>query len=134
VILSDTRLTLAVLCSSQRPTDGFVSLDPRIGVIAPTSGDTRANKPLKEAFLRGLREHGYVEGESIAIIWQDAEGKLEQLPHLAADLVRLKVDLIYATTTGAARAARQATTTIPIVCPNMGDPVSEGLAASLARM
>jgi putative ABC transport system substrate-binding protein len=81
-----------------------------------------------------LREHGYVEGESIAIIWQDAEGKLEQLPHLAADLVRLKVDLIYATTTGAARAARQATTTIPIVCPNMGDPVSEGLAASLARM
>jgi putative tryptophan/tyrosine transport system substrate-binding protein len=88
---------------------------------------------MMEAFLQGLREHGYVEGENIAIFWQDAEGRLERFPHLAVDLVRLKVDLIYATTSGAARAARQATTTIPIVCPNMGNPVGEGLAASLAR-
>jgi putative tryptophan/tyrosine transport system substrate-binding protein len=106
---------------------------PRIGVLSSVGGNTPATRSLTEAFLLGLREHGYVEGESIAIIEQNAEGRLERLPDLAADLVRLNVDLIYATTVGGARAARQATTTIPIVCPNLGDPVGEGLAVSLAR-
>src|SRR5215467_2689438 len=106
---------------------------PRIGVLSSLGWDTPATRPLNEAFLLGLREHGYVEGENIAIIGLNAEGRLERLPLLAAELVRLNVDLIFATTVGAARAARQATITIPIVCPNLGDPVGEGLAASLAR-
>src|SRR5262245_47713761 len=106
---------------------------PRIGSLSVVGGDTPATRLLSEAFLLGLHEHGYVEGENIAIIELNAEGRLERLPHLAAELVRLKVDLIFAATIGAARAARQATTTIPIVCPNLGDPVGEGLAASLAH-
>ena len=106
---------------------------PRIGSLSVVGGDTPATRLLSEAFLLGLHEHGYVEGENIAIIELNAEGRLERLPHLAAELVRLNVDLIFATTIGAARAARQATTTIPIVCPNLGDPVGECLAASLAR-
>jgi len=106
---------------------------PRIGFIAVVGGDIPATRLMNEAFLLGLREHGYVEGENIAIIGLNAEGRLERLQDLAADLVRLKVDLIFAGTTAAARAARQATTTIPIVCPNLGDPVGLGLAASLAR-
>ena len=106
---------------------------PRIGVLSSLGWDTPATRPLNEAFLLGLREHGYVEGENIAIIGLNAEGRLERLPLLVAELVRLNVDLIFATTVGAARAARQATITIPIVCPNLADPVGEGLAASLAR-
>src|SRR5215468_3933728 len=105
---------------------------PWIGFIGVVGGDTPATRLMNEAFLLGLREHGYVEGENIAIIGLNAEGRLERLQDLAADLVRLKVDLIFAGTTAAARAARQATTTIPIVCPNLGDPVGLGLAASLA--
>ena len=105
---------------------------PRIGSLSVVGGDTPATRLMNEAFLLGLREHGYVEGENIAIIGLNAEG-LERLQDLAADLVRLKVDLIFAGTTAAARAARQATTTIPIVCPNLGDPVGLGLADSLAR-
>ena len=79
---------------------------PRIGSLSAVSGDTPATRLMREGFLLGLREHGYVEGESIAIIELNAEGRPDRLPHLAADLVRLQVDLIFATTTGAARAAR----------------------------
>src|SRR5262249_41958077 len=106
---------------------------PRIGVLSVLGTDTPATRSLNEAFLLGLREHGYVEGKTIEIIWQNAEGHLERFPDLAADLVRLRVDLIFANSIVGARAARQVTTTIPIVCPNLGDPVGEGLAASLAR-
>jgi ABC-type uncharacterized transport system substrate-binding protein len=88
---------------------------------------------LHEAFRQGLRDLGYVEGRNLVIEYRDAEGKPERLPALAAELVALKVDLIVAPSTPAARAARQATTTLPIVVPNMGDPVWDGLVASLAR-
>jgi len=81
----------------------------------------------------GLRAHGYVEGQNIAIEYRFAVGNLDLLPGLAAELVRLNVDIIFAATTPSARAAQRATTSIPIVSPNMGDPVADGLVASLAR-
>ena len=86
-----------------------------------------------DAFRQGLRERGYVEGQNIVIEYQTADGRIERFPGLATELVRLKVDLIIAANTPAARAVQQATTTIPIVAPIMGDPVGDGLVASLAR-
>ena len=89
---------------------------------------------LYAAFLAGLRDLGYVEGQHLVIARRDAEGHLDRLPGLAAELVRLPVDVIV--TTGgvpATRAAMQATTTIPIVMADAGDPVGTGLVASLAQ-
>ena len=86
-----------------------------------------------EAFRRGLRELGYVEGRNLVIEYRDAEGRLERLPALAAELVALKVDVIVAPNTVAALAAKQVTGTVPIVFAVATDPVASGLAASLAR-
>jgi putative ABC transport system substrate-binding protein len=86
-----------------------------------------------DAFREGLRELGYVEGQNIAIEYRSADGKDERLPGLAAELVRLKVDVIVAVSPPATEAAKQATSTIPIVFPVSGDPVAEGFVASLAR-
>src|SRR5438552_13474342 len=99
----------------------------RIGVL--NSGSPPA--PFVEAFKQGLRELGYVEGRNITIEYRWAEGRDERLPGLAADLVRLKVDVIVASS-HAALAAKQATTAIPIVMPIITDPVRLGLVASLA--
>ena len=88
---------------------------------------------LREAFLQGMRERGYVEGRNLAIEYRYADGKLEQLPELAAELVALKVQIIVALPTPAAQAAKQATKTIPIVFAGAGDPVASGLVTSLAR-
>ena len=86
-----------------------------------------------EAFRQELSKLGWIEGKNITIEYRFAEQKTERLPELAADLVRLKVDLIVVTGTPAALAAKSATTTIPIVMTNAGDPVGAGLVASLAR-
>ena len=86
-----------------------------------------------DAFRQGLRERGYVEGQNIVIEYRAADGKIERFPGLATELIRLKVDLIVAGNTPAARAVQQATTTIPLVVAAMGDPVGDGLVASLAR-
>ena len=86
-----------------------------------------------EAFRQGLRELGYVEGKNIVIEWRCAEGKFDRLPDLAAELVRLKVDVIVTGGPAATRAAKEATTTIPIVMANDSDPVGNGFVASLAR-
>ena len=88
---------------------------------------------LREAFLQGLRDLGYVEGRNVVIEYRYAEGKLERFPALAAELVALKVDVIVAPPTPAALAAKQATRTIPIVFAGAGDPVTSGLVTSLAR-
>ena len=86
-----------------------------------------------DAFRQELSKLGWIEGKNITIEYRFAEQKHERLPELAADLVRLKVDLIVVSGTPSALAAKSATTTIPIVMANAGDPVGSGLVASLAR-
>jgi putative ABC transport system substrate-binding protein len=103
----------------------------RIGFLA--TGAPADTGVRLEAFRQGLRELGYVEGRSIAIEVRWAEGKVERLPDLAAELVRLKVDVILASSTPVALAAKNATRTIPIVFASAGDPVRAGLVASIAR-
>jgi putative ABC transport system substrate-binding protein len=88
---------------------------------------------LVDAFLQGLRDLGWVEGKTIVIEYRWAEGRSDRLPDLAAELVRLKVDVIFAPNTSGAVAAKNATGTIPIVMATGGDPVGLGLVASLAR-
>ena len=103
----------------------------RIGYLSP---NLAASPHLRDAFLQGLRDLGYVEGRNVVIEYRDAEGKLERLPALAAELVALKVDVILAEGgTLGPRVAMQATTTIPIVIAAAGDPVGSGLVTSLAR-
>ena len=103
----------------------------RIGFLGGASPSVAA-RPL-EAFRQGLRDLGYVEGKNIVIEYRYAEGKFERLPDLAAELVRLKVDLIVAAATPPALAAQEATTSIPIVIVGVADPVGSGLVSSLAR-
>jgi len=86
-----------------------------------------------EAFRQGLRELGYVEGKNIFIEWRSAEGNADHLPSLAAELVRLKVDVIVTNGPYSTRAAKAATVNIPIVMAAVGDPVGDGIVASLAR-
>jgi putative ABC transport system substrate-binding protein len=103
----------------------------RIGYLGPSSAT--AVSRFTEAFRQGLRERGWVEGQNIVIEYRFAEGQYDRLPGLAAELARLKVDVIVAIPTPAAVAAKNATATIPIVMTNVGDPVGLGLIASLAR-
>jgi ABC-type uncharacterized transport system substrate-binding protein len=104
---------------------------PRIGYLTAASPSTISSRI--EAFRQGLRELGYVEGKSIVIEYRYAEGKLEHLPSLAAQLVRLKVDVIVTGGPGATLPAKEATVTIPIVMAQDTDPVRNGFVASLAR-
>ena len=104
---------------------------PRIGYlggISPSSNPARI-----EAFRQGLRELGYIEGKNIVIEWRHHEGNIDRLPALAAELARLKVDIIITVGPPAARAAKEATVTIPIVMVQVGDPVGSGFVASLVR-
>ena len=105
----------------------------RVGYLSPTSppvGDVDINQ---KAFLQGLRDLGWVEGQNLIIERRWAEGKLERLPDLASELVRLKPDVILTMSPPGARAAQNATSTIPIVFLFVGDSVELGLVASLAR-
>jgi putative ABC transport system substrate-binding protein len=120
---------LSALCSSaqaQQPTKV-----PRIGYLSATSPSV--NPTRIEAFRQGLRELGYVEGKNIIIEWRYAEGKLDRLRELAADLVHLKVDVIVTGGPTITPAVKEATTTIPIVMGYDNDPVGLGFVASLAR-
>jgi ABC-type uncharacterized transport system substrate-binding protein len=103
----------------------------RIGFLDASTASGMA--VLVEAFRQELSKLGWIEGKNFTIEYRFAEQKLERLPELAADLVRLKVDLIVVTAEPPASAAKKATTTIPIVMTNVGDPVGFGLVASLAR-
>ena len=104
---------------------------PRIGFLS--SGSPSSISARTEAFRQGLRELGYVEGKNLVIEYRYAEGKLDRLPALAAELVRLKVDVIVTAGPAATRPAKEATTTIPIVMARDDDPVGNGFVASLAR-
>jgi len=103
----------------------------RIGYMAaPTSS---AELPRIDAFRQGLRALGYVEGHNIAIDYRFADGKFERLPEVAAELVRLKVDVLIAVSTNAALVAKRATSTIPILFIGVSGPIEAGLVESLAR-
>ena len=103
----------------------------RIGFLDTSTASGMAG--LLEAFRQELTKLGWIEGKNIAIEYRFAEQKTERLPELAAELVHLKIDLFVVAGTVAALAAKSATTTIPIVMANAGDPVGAGLVASLAR-
>jgi putative ABC transport system substrate-binding protein len=105
----------------------------RIGFLGPTSSAAGQLENRLEDLRAGLREFGYVDGQNLVFEYRWAEGKYDRLPDLAAELVRLKVDVLVTTGTPGTRAAKQATTTIPIVMVNSGDAVATGLVASLAR-
>src|SRR6266702_2438108 len=95
----------------------------RIGYLVTGSLESPEARATLNAFRQGLRERGYVEGQSIVIEYRSADGKIERFPSLANELASLKLDLILAPNTPAARAVQRATHTIPIVVPAMGDPV-----------
>src|SRR5206468_12859518 len=120
---------LFALCSSAEAQQPNKVL--RIGFLNALSPSTIAAR--LEAFRQGLRELGYVEGKNIVVEYRWAEGKIERLPDLATELVRLKVDVIVTAGPPAARAAKEATVAIPIVMMQVGDPVGSGFVASLAR-
>ena len=104
---------------------------PRIDFLDASTAAGSAG--LVEAFRQELNKLGWIEGKNITIEYRFAEQKLERLPELAGDLVRLKVDLIVVTGPPQTLAAKRRPTTIPIVMTSAGDPVSQGLVASLAR-
>lgn len=102
----------------------------RVGYLSASSPTADQMRP---AFVEGLREHGYAEGQNLVVESRYAEGRFERLPALAAELVRLRCDVIVAAVTQASLAARDATGSIPIVMIGVADPVGAGLVASLAR-
>ena len=125
VMLTLSLLGVPLAAAAQPPTHVH-----RIGYLL---GTTQEQEPLLEAFLEAMRALGYVEGQNLVMEYRAAEGQYERLPDLAAELVRLKVDVLLAMNTPAALAAKHATTTIPIVMTGVAYPVGSGLVASLAR-
>ena len=125
-VLITVLLTTAAVAQAQQP-----SKVPQIGYLGGTNAVAYAGRI--EAFRQGLRELGYVEGKNVAIERRFAEGKPDRLGELAAELVRLKVDIIVSAGPAVTRFLKAATSTIPIVMTNEGDPVGSGFVASLAR-
>jgi putative ABC transport system substrate-binding protein len=117
---------LCLPAQAQQPTK-----TPRIGFLSASSAAPLSSRI--EAFRQGLRELGYGEGKNILIDWRFAEGKPDRLSELAAELVRLKVDVIVTGGPQSTRSAKEATSTIPIVMAQDSDPVGSGFVASLAR-
>ena len=126
VVLVVTFVTFGAVAQAQQPTK-----IPRIGFLAGVALPALSSRT--EAFRQGLRELGYVEGKNIIIEWRSAEGKTDQLPALAAELVRLNVDVIVTAGSTPTGPAKEATSTIPIVMAQDSDPVGSGFVASLAR-
>src|SRR5437773_911940 len=102
-----------------------------VGFLSPTSVSLSSQNT--DAFLKGMHELGYFEGKNLLVEWRFADGKLERLPGLAAELVQLKVDVIVTGGSPAISAAQKATSTIPIVMTSAGDPVRGGFVKSLAQ-
>jgi putative ABC transport system substrate-binding protein len=126
ILVAMMLLAVGVTAQAQQP-----KKVPRIGFLIGSSPAAIAARI--EAFRQGLRDLGYVEGKNIVIEWRYAEGKLDRLPALAAELVRLKIDIIGTGSPATTRAAKEATVTIPIVMAQDTDPVANGFVASLAR-
>ncbi len=131
----DTIAALLALGAAKWPLASFAQQPGkvwRVGFLA-----LRRIGPLDSDFFgefpRGMRELGYIEGKNLVIEWRSAEGEVERLPKVAAELVRLKVDVIVPAGAQAVRAAQKATITIPIVMGTAGDPVGSGFVKSLAR-
>src|SRR6266436_2706894 len=127
--LSTLLFTHNIAAQAQQPTGKI----PRIGFLTTGSASDLGTTLRRDLFRQGLRDLGYVEGKNINIEYRYAEGRFERLPELAEELVRLKVDILVAENSTAARPARKLTATIPIVMANAGDPIGSGLVASLAR-
>jgi putative ABC transport system substrate-binding protein len=125
-VIAFVLLVTGAVAQAQQPTKV-----PRIGYL--NANFPSANPARIEAFRQGLRELAYVEGENIVIEWRFAEGKLDRISALAAELVRLKVDIIITSGPPSTRAAKKATVTIPIVMGFDNEPVCNGFVASLAR-
>jgi putative tryptophan/tyrosine transport system substrate-binding protein len=123
-------LSLALLAA---PLAAEAQEGTKVWKVGFLGGSPSATRPFIEAFRQGLRELGYVDGQNILIVHRSDEGVWDRLPLLAAELVRLKVDVLVASTTPRAVVAKNATTTIPIVMVNVSHPVEIGLVASLAR-
>jgi putative ABC transport system substrate-binding protein len=126
VIAATTILSIVNLAEAQQPKKA-----PRIGFLFGASPS--ANTGRIEAFRRGLRELGYTEGKNIVIAYRYADAKPDRLPGLAAELVRLKADVIVSGASIATRSLKEATNTIPIIMAQDGDPVGNGYIVSLAR-
>jgi putative ABC transport system substrate-binding protein len=126
VVLTIGLLTAPLAAEGQSATKVY-----RIGFLGAASASTHSTR--LEALLAGLRDLGYVEGKNIVIEYRWAEGRYDRLPVFAAELVRLKVDVLVTAGTPAISAAKQTTTTIPIVMAGSGDAVAAGLVASLPR-
>src|SRR5436305_6218623 len=125
---------LALLALGAAPLAAEAQQGTKVARIGYLANNPATSPHLREVFLQGLRDLGYVEGRNLVIEYREAGGKADRLPALAAELVALKVDVIVAAPgTLAARVAKQATRTIPIVFAVVGDPVGSGLVTSLAR-
>jgi ABC-type uncharacterized transport system substrate-binding protein len=131
ILLSIAASTIvAFACEADAQPRGRI---PHVGILLPSAPTSTVDAVNLEAFRQGLRDLGYVEGRNIALEFRWAENREDQYPVLVAELIGLKVDLIYTSSTPAVLVAKMATKTIPIVFPNSADPISTGLVESLAR-
>src|SRR5215475_5128342 len=126
ILFAVVLVALGVIAEAQQP-----KKVPRIGYVGAGSPASAGHHA--QAFIQGLRDLGYVEGENIVIEYRWADGKLDRLPGFVADLVHAKVDVIVSSATPAIRFAKEQTSSIPIVMAGVTDPVAAGFAASLAR-
>ena len=127
-------ITLVAACAVARPLTAHAQKMTRIGVLAPNrAGDSDPSLRMLNAFVAGSQELGYVDGQNIVFERKFANGDVTRLRALANELVEQHVDIIVAISTTSARAAKQATSTIPIIAIGMADPVEDELVASLAR-
>jgi putative ABC transport system substrate-binding protein len=122
---------VAVLLAGAVTAEAQQAKIPRVGFLAVLP--SRAIATRVEALRQGLRDLGYVDGQNVAFVWRYADGKIDRVPELAAELVRLNVDVIVTGGPAATRPAKETTSKIPIVMAFDSDPVSLGFVASLAR-
>jgi putative ABC transport system substrate-binding protein len=124
-------IVLSIVNGSSQSAGQTSARSPRIGILTPAPSE--AAKPSWDAFREAMKELGYVEGQSVIYDYRSAEGQLERLPQLAAELIKLQVKVMVVANTPGNLAAKKATTTIPIVMVAVGDPVRVGLVSNLGR-